>query len=181
MDWDKGSKQEMDFTLRPWRPEDAQELVIHANDPLVAQNLRDAFPHPYALADAEQFVSCCIAREGQGQLLRCIEVEGKAAGSIGLLLGEDVYRRSAELGYWLGRRYWRQGIMSRAAEQICREGFAAWDIVRIHAEPYAANAGSRGVLEKAGFRLVGVQHQSVYKNGALLDSCIYERLRETPD
>lgn len=168
----------MDFTLRPWRGSDAAELLPHANDPLVAQNLRDAFPYPYTLADAEAFVAACVAREGQGQLLRCVEVEGRAAGSIGLFLGEDVYRRSAELGYWLGRRYWRRGIMTRAVEEICREGFAAWDIVRIHAEPYTRNAGSRGVLEKAGFRLVGIQRQSVYKNGEMLDSCIYEKLRE---
>lgn len=168
----------MDFTLRPWRASDAAELPVHASDPQVAQNLRDAFPYPYTLADAEAFVTACMAQEGRGQLLRCIEIEGRAAGSIGLFLGEDVYRRSAELGYWLGRKYWRQGIMTRAVERMIREGFDTWDIVRIHAEPYARNAGSRGVLEKAGFRLVGVQRQSVYKNGELLDSCIYEKLRE---
>lgn len=168
----------MDFTLRPWRATDAAELPAHASDPQVAQNLRDTFPYPYTLADAEAFVTACMAQEGRGQLLRCIEIEGRAAGSIGLFLGEDVYRRSAELGYWLGRKYWRQGIMTRAVERMIREGFDTWDIVRIHAEPYARNAGSRGVLEKAGFRLVGVQRQSVYKNGELLDSCIYEKLRE---
>lgn len=168
----------MDFTLRPWRASDAAELPAHASDPQVAQNLRDAFPYPYTLADAEAFVTACMAQEGRGQLLRCIEIEGRAAGSIGLFLGEDVYRRSAELGYWLGRKYWRQGIMTRAVERMIREGFDTWDIVRIHAEPYARNAGSRGVLEKAGFRLVGVQRKSVYKNGELLDSCIYEKLRE---
>lgn len=168
----------MSFTLRPWRLSDAAELVPYADDPLVARNLRDAFPNPYTLADAEDFVSACVEQEGQGQLCRCIEVDGRAAGSMGLFLGTDVYRKSAELGYWLGRPFWRQGIVSAAVEEMCALGFETWDIVRIYAEPYAQNAGSRGVLEKAGFTLEGIKRRSVFKNGELLDSCIYAKLRE---
>ncbi len=168
----------MDFTLRPWREEDAAAIVPYADDPLVARNLRDAFPSPYTLADAEFFVRSCVEREGQGQLCRCLVVDGQAAGSVALFLGNDVYRRSAELGYWLGRPFWRRGIMTAAVEQMCALGFATWDIVRIYAEPYAQNAGSRGVLERAGFTLEGIKRKSVFKCGELLDSCIYARLRE---
>lgn len=106
------------------------------------------------------------------------EVDGEAAGSIGLFLGSDVYRRSAELGYWLGEPFWGRGIMTAAVETMCREGFAAWDIVRIHAEAFARNAASRRVLEKAGFALEGTLRRSVYKNGEMLDSCIYALVRE---
>lgn len=168
----------MDFILRPWRETDAPAIVPYADDPLVAQNLRDLFPNPYTLADARGFISSCIEREGRGQLCRAIVVDGRAVGSIALILGEDVYRRSAELGYWLGRPFWRQGIMSAAVREMCILGFETWDIVRIHAEPYARNAGSRGVLERAGFVLEGIQRSSVCKNGEILDSCIYARLRE---
>lgn len=168
----------MNFTFRPWRREDAAAIVPYADDPLVARNLRDVFPNPYTLADAEGYVRDCVEREGRGQLCRAIVVDGQAAGSIGLFLGNDVYRKSAELGYWLGRPFWGHGIMTAAVEEICALGFAAWDIVRIHAEPYARNAGSRRVLEKAGFQLEGIQRKSVFKNGELLDSCIYARLRE---
>lgn len=168
----------MNFTLRPWREEDAAAIVPYADDPLVARNLRDVFPNPYTLADAQGFISSCIEREGQGQLCRTIVVDGKAVGSIALILGDDVYRKSAELGYWLGRPFWRQGIMTAAVKEMCALGFGTWDIVRIHAEPYARNAGSRGVLEKAGFILEGIQRKSVFKNGEFLDSCIYARLRE---
>lgn len=168
----------MDFTLRPWRADDAASIVPYADDPGVAANLRDIFPNPYTLADAEAYVRACVEREGLGQLCRAVIVDGRAVGSIGLFLGNDVYRKSAELGYWLGRPFWRRGIMTAAVRQICGEGFGAWDIVRIYAKPYAVNAASRGVLEKAGFVLEGVLRNSVYKNGRLLDSCIYARLRE---
>ena len=168
----------MDFTLRPWQRGDASAIVPYADDPLVARNLRDVFPSPYTLKDAESFVNACVEGEGQGQMCRAIVVNGEAVGSIALFLGEDVYRKSAELGYWLGRPFWRRGIMTAAVKEICALGFAVWDIVRIYAEPYAGNAGSRGVLEKAGFSLEGIKRKSVFKGGELLDSCVYARLRE---
>ena len=167
----------MDFTLRAWEVEDAEGIVPLADNPLVAQNLRDVFPHPYTLRDAEGFIRACRERKGQGQLCRAITVDGKAVGSVALFLGNDVYRKSAELGYWLGQPFWRQGVMSAAVRQLCAEGFRTWDIVRIYAEPFAANTGSRRVLERAGFTLEGVLRKSVFKNGVLLDSCIYGKLR----
>ena len=46
----------MDFILRPWRESDAESMARYANDPLIAKNLRDAFPHPYTVEDARQFI-----------------------------------------------------------------------------------------------------------------------------
>lgn len=166
------------FTLRPWRPEDAAAIVPYADDPLVAENLRDVFPNPYRLQDAEAYVRCCVEQEGQGQLCRAIVIDGSPCGSIGLFRGTDVYQKSAELGYWLGRPYWGRGVITGAVKAICREGFAAWDIARIYAEPYDRNLGSRHVLEKAGFTLEGTLRSSVWKQGQLLDSRIYSLLRE---
>ncbi len=170
----------MNFTLRPWQMTDASVIAPYADDPLVAQNLRDVFPNPYTVADAEEFIRSCMEREGQGQMCRAIVADGKAVGSISLVLGSDVYRRSAELGYWLGRPFWRRGIMTAAVREMCALGFETWEILRIHAEPYAGNAGSRGVLEKAGFTLEGILRKSVCKNGEILDSCVYAKLKGEP-
>ena len=102
-------------------------------------------------------------------------------GSIALCLGSDVYARTAELGYWLSEEYWRQGIMSEAVQIICREAFQTFDIIRISAEPFAYNAGSRGVLEKAGFTYEGTMRNGIYKNGQVHSYCIYSILREEMD
>ena len=67
--------------------------------------------------------------------------------------------------------------MTEAVRRICREAFAAFDIVRIYAEPFAHNAGSRGVLEKAGFTLEGIMRKGVFKNGELCDYCMYSLLK----
>lgn len=167
-----------EFRLRPWKPDDAAPITQAANNPKIAQNLRNAFPSPYTLKDAEYFIHDCISNSGEKQLMYAIEADGKAVGGISVLVKEDVYEKSAELGYWLSEDYWRRGIMSRAVPMICREAFAAFDIVRIFAEPFAHNAGSRGVLEKAGFTLEGTMRNGVYKNGAIYSYCMYAILRE---
>ena len=171
----------MDVMLRPWRPEDAPSIARHADDPQVAANLRDVFPCPYQLSDAEEFIRLCRAAEPEQAIFRAIVVDGQAVGSVALTRGTDVCRRSAELGYWLGRAFWGRGIMTKAVEEMCQTGFEAWDIVRIYAEPFAHNAGSRRVLEKAGFALEGVMRCGIWKNGRLRDYCMYALLRpETP-
>lgn len=166
------------FILRPWRQEDAASVAEVANNPRIAANLRNVFPHPYTLEDARWYVNDCIEHEGKGQLTRAIVVDGKAVGSIGVFVGKDVCERSAELGYWLPEDYWRQGITSGAVRQICREAFGRLDIVRIFAEPFDYDAGSRGGLEKAGFTYEGTMRNGVYKNGKVFSYCMYSLLRE---
>lgn len=165
------------FELRRWLDTDAEDVAKYANNEEIARNLRDIFPHPYTLEDAKSYINSCIAAGDQEQLCLAIVVEGHAAGSIGLFPGNDVYRKSAELGYWLAQEYWGMGIMSKAAKQICEEGFRRFDIARIFAEPYARNAGSRRVLEKAGFSLEGIMKSGVFKRGVLEDYCMYALLR----
>ena len=168
----------MNFLLRPWRTEDAEDLVKAADNPKIAANLRNVFPSPYTLADANWFINDCISKGDSHGFTWAIEVDGKAAGGIGVTLLNDVYEKSAELGYWLSEEYWRQGIMSQAVQIICRRAFKAFDIIRIFAEPFAHNAGSRGVLEKAGFTYEGTMRNGVYKNGQVYSYCIYSLLRE---
>lgn len=168
----------MNFLLRPWRTEDAEDLAKAADNPKIAANLRNVFPSPYTLADANWFINDCISKGDSHGFTWAIEVDGKAAGGIGVTLLNDVYEKSAELGYWLSEEYWRQGIMSQAVQIICREAFRTFDIIRIFAEPFAHNAGSRGVLEKAGFTYEGTMRNGVYKNGQVYSYCIYSLLRE---
>ncbi|MBC8535471.1 GNAT family N-acetyltransferase [Feifania hominis] len=168
----------MEFYLRPWRESDAESIARYAADWEVARNLRDVFPHPYALADARDYIASCLSQGEEDRLCRAIEADGEAVGSIGVFVGKDVYRKSAELGYWLAKPYWGRGIMSAAVRQMTCMAFERFDIVRVYAEPYARNAGSRRVLEKAGFVLEGTLRRSVFKGGELLDSCVYARLRE---
>lgn len=166
------------FTLRPWRQSDAPAVAAAANNPRIAANLRNAFPFPYTLADAEWYVNDCAAQGEERQLTRAIIIEGEAAGSIGVFRKDDVYEKSAELGYWLAEAHWGRGVMTEAVRRICREAFDRFDILRIYAEPFADNLGSRRVLEKAGFTCEGTMRSGVFKNGRVHSYCMYALLRE---
>ncbi|MCQ5131301.1 GNAT family N-acetyltransferase [Butyricicoccus faecihominis] len=167
----------MQFTLKKWDERFIDDVARYGNNAKIAANLRDVFPFPYTREDAVGYVRMCAQNDESRQLCRAIVADGRAVGSVGVFCGSDVYRKSAELGYWLAEEYWGKGIMTEAAKQLCAAAFAAFDIVRIEAEPFAYNQGSRRVLEKAGFTLEGVKRQSVFKNGAIQDSCVYALLR----
>ena len=163
--------------LKPWELEDVGAVASAANNPKIAANLRNVFPFPYTLADAEQYVSSCINGDGERQLTKAIMINEKASGSIGVFVKDDVYEKSAELGYWLSEEHWGKGIMTEAVRQICREAFDRFNIVRIFAEPFECNQGSRRVLEKAGFTCEGIMRSGVFKNGQVLSYCMYSLLR----
>ncbi len=110
--------------------------------------------------------------------IACIEIEGQAAGGIGLHPGEDVHRRTAELGYWLAEPYWGHGIRPKRCARSLLTGFETLPLDRIYASAYANNPASVRVLEKAGFQFEGRMRRNVIKDGVVLDSLLYARVCE---
>jgi RimJ/RimL family protein N-acetyltransferase len=162
----------MPFTLRPFVPEDLPALLKHGNDPLVAANMSDGFPHPYTEAAGLAFLQNAI--NDCPPLRRCIAVDDECVGAIGLHSRQDLWRRNMELGYWLGREHWGKGIMSEAIAQMVKLGFATFpEVTRIFASPFGRNIGSQRALEKAGFTLEGKFVGTLIKNGELEDELIY--------
>lgn len=161
--------------LRPWRLEDARSLCVHANNNKVSENLRDVFPFPYNLGDAEYFIKNIAS--STVNLILAIEVDGQAVGSIGILPKTDVYQRSAELGYWLGEKYWGRGITTEAVATIVAYAFNMYDINRIYASVFERNTASMRVLEKCGFVREAILRKAVVKNGIVMDEYVYALLR----
>ena len=162
-------------TIRPWRLDDADSLARHANNRKVWLSLRDKFPHPYTSEDARKFLEATVKSEPITDF--CIEVDGAAVGGIGIHLGIDVHRHTAELGYWLGEEFWGRGIMTEAVGAFSDFCFDTFSLRRIYAEPFANNPASARVLEKAGFAFEGRLKNNVFKDGKLLDSLLYSRTR----
>lgn len=163
----------MKFELRDWKLDDAENIVRYANNPKLAENLRNDFPSPYTLDDAHTFIDQCRDTDKRKQSIKAIVVDGEAVGSVGFTIQDDVECKTALLGYWLGEPFWGKGIMTQAIIETCDNGFKNFDIVRIFARPFADNIGARRLLEKAGFELEGICRKSIYKNGKILNSCMY--------
>jgi len=160
--------------VRPWRMEDAESVVRHANNINVARQLRDRFPHPYTRANASAFLKAATSAPEPSNL--AIDVGGEAVGAVGYVPGIDVERFSAEIGYWLGESFWGRGITTEALRLVTDHVFDTLNMLRLFALPFADNAGSIRVLEKAGFTLEGRQRRMVVKDGRVGDLLLYARL-----
>ena len=161
-------------TLRNFRRTDKYRMAALANNEKVAINLRDAFPHPYAIADAQQFINTFIGQKPVQVF--AIEYQGKYVGNIGLHKQDDVYGRSAELGYFIGEPYWNKGITTRAVNLICDYGFKELDIVRIYSGVFEFNLPSQRVLEKCGFEREAVLKSAVCKKDRIFDEIRYAKV-----
>lgn len=106
-----------------------------------------------------------------------VTAEGQAIGSVGIFRCANIHYRTAEIGYYIGERYWGKGYAVSAVRQACKFVFENTDIVRIFAEPFAHNVRSCRVLEKAGFQFEGVLHNNAVKNGRILDMKMYALLK----
>jgi [ribosomal protein S5]-alanine N-acetyltransferase len=161
--------------LRPLQISDAQFLALHANNKKVADNLRDVFPHPYLLADAEFFIANFAS--DTTHLTLGIIIAGQAAGTIGIHPQTDVYRENAELGYWLGEKYWGKGIVTEAVHAVVHHAFEQYPIHRIYAQVFEHNKASIRVLEKCKFTHEATLRKAVIKHNKIMDEYIYTILK----
>jgi len=157
--------------VRSWRMADADSLTQHANNRKIWINLRDAFPHPYSLKDARAFLKSI--RERTPETMFAIALKGEAVGGIGFVLHPDVERVSAEIGYWLGEPFWGRGIATEALVAVTAHAMQTHGLTRVYAVPFAWNAASCRVLEKAGYALEGRLRKSAIKDGKVTDQLQY--------
>ena len=155
---------------------DAAEIARHANNRKVALRLRDRFPHPYTLDDAQAFIRSIQADDREAAF--AITVNDLPVGVIGLVFGKDVERCSAEIGYWLGEEVWGRGIATRALTGLTRYAFATHELERLYALVRTSNTASCRVLEKVGYQLEGRLRRSAIKDGVVQDQLLYSILRE---
>jgi ribosomal-protein-alanine N-acetyltransferase len=160
-----------EYIIRDWSMGDAPSIAKYANNRKIWMNLRDAFPYPYRLQDAESFISRVI--EANPITVFAIATQSEAIGSVGLMVGKDVHRYTAEMGYWLAEPFWGKGIMTQAVKSMSSYAIRNLKLHRIFAEPYSTNPASARVLEKAGFICEGILRSNVFKDGKVLDQYLY--------
>ncbi|WP_239063655.1 MULTISPECIES: GNAT family N-acetyltransferase [Bacteroidales] len=81
-----------------------------------------------------------------------IEVDGKAVGGIGIVLNAEVERITAEIGYWLGERYWGRGIMTSVVTEMVDYTFASFPVIKIYAPVFNLISPRNGLWRKPDSR-----------------------------
>jgi len=162
------------FILRPLRAEDAAELHRLVNDWEVAKTLaRVPFPYPRDLA--RDWIASTTGRIAEGEawhLAIARRTDDVLVGCVGLT--REPGERSAELGYWVGRRHWGQGIAPEAAGRLTHWALANLDIDRITASALTDNARSAAVLLRLGFRETGSGAQDFLSRGGAMPVRLFE-------
>ena len=167
----------MKCKIRKWKLTDAKDIAVALSNKNVQDNLRDGLPYPYSEQDGIDYISSMLSANKDETFAFAITLDDKAIGSIGVFRQQNIHRQTAEMGYYIAEEYWGNGIMTDAVKQICEYVFENSDILRLYAEPFAYNAGSCRVLEKAGFKDEGTLRSNAVKNGKVVDMKMYSRLR----
>ena len=165
--------------LRQYVRSDAERLQMLADDRRVSKWL-PMMPYPYKMKDAREWINLTRRMIRQGtEVPFAIELAGEKllAGGIGL---RTINRadRNAEVGMWIARRYWRQGLGCEAMTLLLKYAFGRMRLRRVYAVVHELNAGSVGLLEKSGFTREGTWRKASKVSGRYCDVHAYGILIE---
>jgi len=165
------------WALNPIYPADRWSYLLHLNAPEIYQHTL-AIPYPYGEKEADQWLALVDIRQtrlGRPSHLALRGPDGELAGGIGLQFRHysQPLPHQAEIGYWLAKQFWGQGIMSQAVPHFCKWAFQALGLKRIQAHIFRENKASEQVLRKSGFQLEGQMSHHYLKDGHLYDGKLY--------
>lgn len=134
--------------LRPWHLEDAEDLYTYARDPEVGPPA--GWPPHTSVEYSREIIRTVFSAPETYAV--CFKKDGKPIGSIGLHRNDLAEREDEyELGYWLGKPFWGQGLIPEAARRLLRHAFEDLGMARIWCGYYDGNTRSRRVMDKLGF------------------------------
>ena len=134
--------------LRPWREDDAEDLYQYARDPEVGP---PAGWLPHTSVENSRDIIRTVLSEPETYAV-CLKENGKPIGSVGLHRNDLACRDDEyELGYWIAKPFWGQGLIPEAARELLRHAFEDLGMKRIFCGYYDGNSKSRRVQDKLGF------------------------------
>ena len=140
------------LVLRRWQDSDAESLYEYAKDPDIGPIA--GWPPHRSIEESRDIIANVLS--GKEAYAICLKTDHKAIGAIELKLNghTDLTERDdeCEMGYWLGKPFWGQGIMPEAAREMLRRAFEELGMTRVWCGYYEGNAKSKRVQEKVGFR-----------------------------
>ena len=166
------------FTLRPYRKGDEESLRKNINDRNVTKYMSSRLPFPYKKKDAKWWIKNCLKQTRKKKPLAvnfAIDIGGEVAGNIGIAYESERHR--AEIGYWIGKKYWNKGIMTEALGLTTNFGFKKLGLKRVYATVFPENKASAHILEKNNYKFEGLMKKHHAKNGRLIDALLYAKTK----
>jgi ribosomal-protein-alanine N-acetyltransferase len=164
--------------LRPFARADAGVVTELAGAFEIADTTI-SIPHPYSLKVAIDWIAGHGRARQRGLGFRFAMTQAETAQLVGCVELRDINQEhaQAEIGFWVGKPFWRFGYASEAASAVVRFGFESLGLNRIYAFHMARNPASGKVLQKLGMQREGVLRQRVRKWERFEDVMAYAVLR----
>lgn len=139
--------------LRPWQETDAEALFKYASDPDIGP-IAGWPPHTSVAHSLEIIRTVFAAPETYAVVLKAT---GEPVGSCGIMFSNslhsaDMKQGEAEIGYWIGKPYWGQGLIPEAVRTLLHRCFNELGLNIVWCGYYEGNNKSKRVCEKCGFR-----------------------------
>lgn len=165
-----------DFTIK-----DAKYLMENANDKSVWHFTANV-PSPYRLKDAKWFINKCVKqskkkpRESYALGIE-LKKEKRIIGCIGIFKVDRINKK-AGIGYWIGKKYRKQGLTSEAERAMLNFAFNKLKLNKIYGDAIVENNISNKLFKKFGFRKIGVKREDIIKKGRKKDCYAWELLKK---
>lgn len=138
--------------LRPWTENDGEDLYRYASDPDIGP-IAGWVPHQNA-EESRNVIKNYFSTKPEAYAV-CLKTDNRAIGAIELKLGHtDIVRKDdeCELGFWIGKPFWGQGLIPEAAQEMLRHAFEDLGMDKVYCAYYDGNTKSKRVQEKLGFK-----------------------------
>lgn len=150
------------LVLRPWQEADAERLYHYAKDSAVGP-IAGWNPHQ-SVAESREIIRTVFAAPETYAV--CLRDDDAPIGCIGLQTGDaanvPLAFREAELGYWLGKPHWGQGLITEAARALIRRAFTELQLDTLWCCANDENTGSKRVMEKCGFTHIRTEERPAF-------------------
>lgn len=164
------------FILRPFKKGDEDSLIRNINNRKIVDRTI-LISYPYKREDALFWINHNLKLDKakkKTQINFAIDIGGDVVGGIGLNIKKGY---KASIGYWLGEKYWGQGIMTTAVKLITKYGFTKLGLRRIYGCVFLFNKASARVLEKAGYKFEGKLRNNTKKGNKLIDDLMFAKVK----
>lgn len=164
--------------LRPFRAGDAPAVERCLNVEDVAKQTL-TIPHPYPAGAAAAWIAQHAGWFAAGkQVIWAITRADVLVGAIGLRV--VAAHRRAEVGYWIAKAAWHDGVATEALRAVLAHGFDVMGLHRIEGQHYLENPASGRVMAKAGMQREGRLRGVVFRDGVPRTNDLYAMLRTDP-
>lgn len=139
--------------MRPWQESDAAAMFRYASDPDIGPIA--GWPTHTSVENSLEIIRTVFSAPETYAVV--LKETNEPVGSCGIMFADGLHtaemrQGEAEIGYWIGKPYWGQGLIPEAVKKLLARCFNELHLDTVWCGYYEGNAKSKRVCEKCGFK-----------------------------